>query len=280
MKIRASLLAAVAVAYVLGLSAGAGLAQDAQGPDKQGPDKQAPAAAPAAMPSAGALRDARPVIETSKPETGAGQQPSIKPVPGDGARDAIWNSPIDASIAVHQGRKPNKDSRSALLPGRALLGHLLNKSKSGITPGVAVHHDAPRLQQKLPAGGQGEPARNAIGAHIEHRAMVHRDAASPVGKSAGQSVVPQGAGTASPGVQGAASASAPGTVTATIQNRGTPPVDRPAALAHGLVTLSAGGPAINGTAMIRPGAGTGAIGGSVRTVAGVISGSNVRMRHP
>jgi hypothetical protein len=32
--------------------------------------------------------------------------------------------------------------------------------------------------------------------------------------------------------------------------------------------------------MIRPGAGTAAIGGSVKTAAGVISGSNVRMRHP
>jgi hypothetical protein len=50
--------------------------------------------------------------------------------------------------------------------------------------------------------------------------------------------------------------------------------------AHHVVALSAGGPGINGTAMIRPGAGAGAIGGPAKPAAGVISGANVRMRHP
>ena len=150
--------------------------------------------------------------ETSKPETGAEHQPSIKPAPGNSAKEGIWSSPIDASVAVHQGRKSNKDSKSTALPGRALLGNLLNKSRSATTLGVARHHDAPKPQQKLLGGGQGEPARNAIGAHIEHRAMAHHDAALLVGISAVRSVAPQGTGTPSLDAQGRVSAPTPGTV--------------------------------------------------------------------
>jgi hypothetical protein len=52
-----------------------------------------------------------------------------------------------------------------------------------------------------------------------------------------------------------------------------------------VAALPAGGPAVNGivngTAMIRPGAGTGSIGGgSPKAAAGVISGATVRTRHP
>jgi hypothetical protein len=302
MEIRASLLAAVAVAPVLGLYASAGRTQDAQGPDRQ-----APAAAPTAMSQhsgvetlisgvdgvAGVAKDVPVSADSDKSatgqsgarskagiETGAERRPIIKQVPGDGAKDGTWGAPIDASIAVHQGRRPNKDPKIMSINGRALLGRLLDKSKSPTIPGVAGHHDTTRPHQNLPGSGQGEPARNAVGAHIEHRVMAHRDTASPIGKSATQGFVPQGPSAPSPGAQRPASASTLGSAAATTQNRGMPPIDRLASPAPGAVALSAGGPAINGTAMIRLGSGASAIGGSVKTVAGVISGANVRMRHP
>jgi hypothetical protein len=342
MEIRASLLAVVAVAPILGLSADPSHAQGAQELRQQ-----APAAAPAAMPSVGGpsggaggapqssgvetqssgvggvARDAavgtgsdrsaadqsgarsKTGGETSKPETGAERQPSIKQVPGDGTKDSMWNSPIDASIAVHQGRRPsNKAPRSPGLPGRALLGQILNKSKLAPVPGLAHHHDAQKFQPTLSGDGHGAPARNAIGARIEHRVMARRNAASPAGNAAAQSVAPQGTSAAS-GAQGAAAASTPGaaaasisgvaavlapgaaaaatpgTAAATTQNRVTPPAGRMDPPVRGaLVVVSSGGAAINGTAMVRRGSGTGAIGGSVKPAVGVISGSNVHLRHP
>jgi hypothetical protein len=218
-------------------------------------------------------------IGTGTPETASGRQPGIKPIPSDSTKEGISGSPIDTSITVHQGRRPNKDPKSMSVNGRAFLGHLLNKSKSPTIPGVANHHDAHKPQQKLLGGGHDAPMRNAIGAHVEHRAMAHHDAASPIGKSTVQGIVPQGASTPSPGAQGPVSPTS-GPVAATNQNRGMPPINHTEPPAHGPVTLPLGGPAINGTAMIRPGSSTGAIGGSTKTMAGVISGSNFRMRHP
>ena len=46
-----------------------------------------------------------------------------------------------------------------------------------------------------------------------------------------------------------------------------------------LAIITTSGPSINGTGMIRPGAGTGAAGGTAKITAGVISGSSFRPKH-
>jgi hypothetical protein len=223
-------------------------------------------------------------VGTGTPDTAPERQPAIKPAPGDGAKEGILGSPLDTSITVSQGRRPaSKDPNRMGLPGRALLGHLLNKSKPAIAPIVANRHDVRKPPQKLLGGGQvggrqDAPMRNAIGAHIEHRILAHRGAAPPVGQSAVQSITPQG--TSTPLSSAQAPAPAPGPIASVNQHQGVPPINHTDPPAHSPFTVPVSGPAINGTAMIRPSASTGAIGGSVKIVTGVLSGSNFRMRHP
>jgi hypothetical protein len=213
-------------------------------------------------------------------ESAAGHQPAVKPLPGGHGSEDIWDSPIDTSITVHQGRTPNKGQKGIGVVVRAIAQHLLNKPKSADAPGVVIHHEAANEHQKptqAPSqlsfrAGVGFPARNAIGAGIEPRSATGHDAPFRVSHSAQQRLILQARGNTASGLQGAGPATTPGTV-ATDR-------DRAGVAAHGFVAMSAGGPAVSGTAMIRPGSGAGALGGPPKVVTGVISGANVRMRHP
>jgi hypothetical protein len=212
----------------------------------------------------GTVRSTAPRSQTGNAAGGATEnaehQPAVKPGPGNPVRESVRDSPIDTRTPFYQGQTANKGSQGIGVAVRALAQRLRNRSGTAIAPGVAVRHDAYGPQQKpapAPAGaGVSFPARNAIGAAVEPHAARH-DA-----------------------VQASAPAATLGLAAATDHNRAMQQISRPVAAAHGLAAMSAGGPAVNGTAMIRPGAGAGAIGGPPKAVAGVISGANVRMRHP
>jgi FixJ family two-component response regulator len=124
------------------------------------------------------------------------------------------------------------------------------------------------------------PARNAIGASIEPRTARDYDALFRVSHSAQQSLFLQGTGKTALGAQGAPVPAMASRPVATDHNPAAQQVIGSAVAVHGLVAMSAGGPALSGTAMIRPGSGAGAIGGPPKAMTGVISGANIRMRHP
>jgi hypothetical protein len=219
----------------------------------------------------------------SAAETTAGHQPAVKPAPGDPVRGSMWDTPIDTRITVNQGRAANKGPKGIGVAVKAIAQRLQNKSRTATATGVTIHHDAHQQHQK-PAqtsvsSGAGSPRRNAIGASIEPRTAAGHDAPSPAGHAAQQSPVLQGASRPPAGVPAATSAAVTAPVPAMDRNNAAQPVNRPDAAAHGLIAMSASGPTISGTAMIRPGAGTGAIGGPAKVATGVISGANVRMRH-
>jgi hypothetical protein len=285
MKVRAGLLAVLALAVF----AGAGHAQHGHYPHRgaaAGPSAQPQGDSRPPVGSEGTARS--PEVESgprsragsatgSSTENAAEHQPAIKPGPGDHVRENMSNSPIDVHITVHQGRASNRGPGGMGVAVRAIALRLQNKSRPATAPGVAIHQDAHNQPQKPTQmsfrAGVSFPPRNAVGAGIEPRT------ASQVSHSASQSLVPPGARTPPSGAPAAVSAAA-GPVAATDHNRAVQQIIRPDVAAHGLVAMSAGGPAINGTAMIRPGAGTGAIGGPAKSVTSVISGANVRMRHP
>ena len=223
---------------------------------------------------------------TGGPESAAGHQAAAKPLLGDRGREDIWDSPIDTSITVHQGRTPNKGQKGIGVAVRGIAQRLRNRTKPAPVPGVVIHHDAhDEHQQPTQApsrlffrirAGIGFPARNAIGASI----AADHDASFRGSHSAQQSPFLPGTGKTASGAQGAslpAMASAP---VVTDYHRVAQQIIGSAVGAHDLAAMAAGGPAISGTAMVRPGSGAGAIGGAAKAMTGVISGANVRMRHP
>lgn len=221
-------------------------------------------------------------------ESAAGHQPAVKPLPGDHGREEIWDSPIDTSITVHQGRTPNKGAKSIGVAVRAIAQGLLNKSKSASAPGVVIRHDAHNEHDKptqAPSrlyfrAGISFPARNAIGASIEPRTATDYDTPFRVSHSAQQSLFLQGTGKTALGAPGAPVPAMASRPVATDDNPAAQRGIGSAVAAHSVVAMSAGGPALSGTAMIRPGSGAGAIGGPPKAMTGVISGANIRMRHP
>jgi hypothetical protein len=257
MKVHAGFLAVLAIAALV---PGAGHAQSDPRPPAGSETAGSPEVQPEPRSGAG-----------SATENAGDHQPAVKPGVGDPVRENIWESPLDTRITVNQGRASNKKPRGMGVAVRAISLRLQNKSRLAMVPmvpGVAVHHDAYHQRQKPTRmffrASVSFPARNAVGANINPRT------ASQVSHSPSQNLVLQGARTPAFGALASASTTGPGPVAATDHNRG----------AHGVVAMAAGGPAINGTTTIRPGAGTGTIGGPPRAATGVLRGTDFRTRHP
>jgi hypothetical protein len=174
--------------------------------------------------------------------------------------------------------------------GRNSLFSRRPSANAGLTlpvPGPAAppatnHGSAPDLAHMPAMGADGRPARNAIGVIIEQRTIIGPQAGTPLrvhplpGPGAihasgehGPATTPAGAPLA------ASSAAAPPTGAANQMHAG-----RSYQTSLPSHTATVGGPAIGGTAMIRPASSVATVGGSAKTVTGVISGANVRMRHP
>jgi hypothetical protein len=58
------------------------------------------------------------------------------------------------------------------------------------------------------------------------------------------------------------------------------PTSDKAANTAALAIVAGTGPSISGTGMMRPGSGTGAVGGSAKVSGGVIGGNGVHLKHP
>jgi hypothetical protein len=210
-------------------------------------------------------------------ENAAEHQPAVKPEPGVPVRGSTWDTPIDTRITVNQGRTPNKRPKGIGVAVKALAQRLQNKSKTAIAPGVTIQHDAHKPEQMRLGSFR---RRNAIGAGIEPHTAMDQNAAPPPGNGVQHRPFLQTAGRTPASVLAAASAATTALTPAADHGRAAQQFNHPDVTAHGAVAVPAGGPALNGTAMIRPGAATGAIGGPAKAALGVISGSNVRIRRP
>jgi hypothetical protein len=229
---------------------------------------------------------------------------------------SIMRAPIDASITVGQGRSLLRSAKggtpfrgvqgpqlklaplavtSPLIATSKVHGDLFSKKPTSVA-GSALPVPAPmapsanhgytlNLADQPAMGADGRPARNAIGAIIE-RGTPAAHAGAPLGihSLVGPSAIhasaehsPATTATGSPLAASTLRAGAAGLPTGTVNQRQAGHPDQ-ASLASHIATV--GGPAIGGTAMIRPASSTAAVAGSAKAMTGVISGANVRMRHP
>jgi hypothetical protein len=244
---------------------------------------------------------------------GAGRPIATPPhifTPDNSAAASIMRAPIDARIAPSPGRSLLRSAK-----GRRLFGpvpalpfkpapvvatpkdrnDLFSRKPNPVagltlsiplpTAPAANHRYTQGLAQKPAMGADGSLARNAIGVVIGQHTVVPQ-AGAPLGvHPAPGATAPHASGdhgpaTTATGAPLAAttpkpSAAGPSAGAANSRQAGHP--DQASLASH---IASIGGPAIGGTPMFRPAYSTGAVGGSAKAVAGVISGANVRMRHP
>jgi hypothetical protein len=73
---------------------------------------------------------------------------------------------------------------------------------------------------------------------------------------------------------------ATGTAPTTNSSPAAVPTADQAANSAALAVVAKNAPSISGTGLIRPGSGTGAVGGSAKISTGVISGNSVHLKHP
>jgi hypothetical protein len=236
---------------------------------------------------------------------GAGRPIATPPrmIPPDSSTAAsIMHAPIDTSVTVNQGKNLLRSAKGVpqfrgVAAPQLKLAPLLAMPKdrtdlfskkpnpvAGSTQPIApaaYHSSAQDLAQKPAMGVEGRLARNAIGVVIEQRAALPQ-AGAPLGVHP----LPGAATTHASGAHGPATtpAGAPlaaGTVKPSNGGLSTGATNQhpdQAALASHIASV--GGPAIGGTTMIRPASSIAAVGGSAKTMTGVISGTNVRARRP
>jgi hypothetical protein len=278
-------------------------------------------------------------------DSGGGANPSAAPhnavrpdntvAPAGGAPQSIARDPIDTRITVNQGRPPLRNTkglrpfREVALPNapqdlkslKALKDLKEHPFKNAIPgAGTAIpgagsapnndHHNAQAAShsQGSPAGADGAPLRNAIGAVIENHHAQPRGAPGVAGNAHFALGTPSGGMQASGGLAGGMQVSAgpaSGTLPAGASagapvgalaiggavNRSETSLSAGAGhsspmqigdhdpATHSGIAASIGGPAINGTGMSHPPSGTGMIGGPAK-VAGVLNGTAFHPRHP
>jgi hypothetical protein len=214
---------------------------------------------------------------------GALGQPHLL-APSHGTKENGESSPIGTRIVVHQGRQaPNSNGVKEL---RDLKERLFKNSKTAILPAIdPTHLSVHNHQQTSPLGTDGAPARNAVGAIIEHRAVGPRS--NPPSPSDATRQLSSGVpttGTPALGERARGTATDDpakplnGTVPA-ISPSPTQLVNHPSKT-PALAIVTTNSPAVNGTGMIRPGSGGGAVGGQAKIVGGAINGSAFRLKHP
>jgi hypothetical protein len=141
------------------------------------------------------------------------------------------------------------------------------KTKTARPAGTAGDH-----RHKLMPANKSDVVRNAIGQKVSRSVAAGNgtDKKGSAGLVGGQ---PKSAGV---GQSGSAATAPPNA-----QRRGFVPAAGPNSALHALSPNAAINRfVINGTAMVRPGARPGAVGGATRTAAGVINGADFRPRHP
>jgi hypothetical protein len=260
-------------------------------------------------------------------DSGGGANPSTAPhnavrpdntvAPANGAPQSIARDPIDTRITVNQGRPPLRNTKGlrpfkeVALPNapqdlkslKALKDLKEHPFKNAIPgagnaiPGAGSapnndHHNAQAAShsQGSPAGAEGAPLRNAIGAVIENHHAEPGGAPSVAGNTHLALGTPSG-GVQAAGTQPAGEMASGAVATGGTANQSAASLSAGAghsnpmqmgnheAAAHSSIVVSMGGPAINGTGMSRLGSGTSALGGPAK-IAGVLNGTAFRPRHP
>jgi hypothetical protein len=199
-----------------------------------------------------------------------GLQRAATPAPGAGGKLGDAGADIDIRITVHQGREPIKGSK--VRP--------FKKTKTATTPGIALRtRTVHNFHQGSPVGSDAAPHRNAIGAIVEHdKAVEHGHdltlgAAAPITTAA----APRAAAMTHDHNMKPIIGNAP------INNSsfGTTQIDNHASdAAAALKIVTANGPSISGTGLVRPGFGSGALGGLAKIAPSGLSGNSFRPRHP
>jgi hypothetical protein len=231
-----------------------------------------------------------PHVKTPPPDVPANTVPigafgQPHPPAGNGTKENNEvGTPIDTRITVHQGRQaPNSNGLKEI---REFKEGLFKKAKIAIAPAIDPIRLSIRSHQPTsPLGTDGAPARNAVGAIIKHRAAALQS--TPPAPSDAIRQVPSGMPTTGPQIS---RERAPGMVStgdvAKPLNGSVPAIGvSPMPSSHpskttALAIVTTNGPVVNGTEMIRPGSGSGAVGGPANVIAGAISGSSFRPKHP
>jgi hypothetical protein len=203
------------------------------------------------------------------PAAAHGPHGAATPSPGTGGKLGDAGADIDIRITVHQGREPIKGSNP------------FKKTKIVTTPRIALGHEpVHNFHQWSPVGSDAAPHRNAIGAIVVHdKAVEHghdlaHGAVAPITTTV---AAPHPAAIIHDHNMKPIIGNAP------INNSsfGTTQIDNHASdAAAALKVVTANGPSISGTAMIRPGFGAAALGGPAKIAAGGLSGNSFRPRHP
>jgi hypothetical protein len=200
-----------------------------------------------------------------------GLQRAATPAPGAGGKPGDAGADIDIRITVHQGREPIKGSKE----------RLFKKNKTATTPGIALgHKPVHNFHQGSLVGRDAPPHRNAIGAIVEHNKAVEHGHDQPHG-----AVAPITTTAVAPGAA------------AIIHDHNLKPIignapinnSSPGATQIGnhasdaavaLKVVTANGPSINGTGLVRPGFSAGVLGGPAKVAAGGLSRNSFRLRRP
>jgi hypothetical protein len=200
----------------------------------------------------------------------------VTPGPVATGKEGGAGGPIDTSITVHQGRRTIKDIKESLL----------KKPKIAVAPatGLKLDHIHIHLQGPL-VGPDGGLHRNAVGTvviqAVKHGNAATGGAAAPTTTSVAAptttTAAPQGSGAI---IHDPSTKAPGGNVPVVNSSPGAPQIGNHASGTAALAIVTARGPSINGTGMIRPGSGAGVIGGPAKIAGGFISGSSFRPRHP
>jgi hypothetical protein len=168
--------------------------------------------------------------------------------------------------------------KAAIAPGKVIVPGTVIAPTNAMAPATNPGHHHVQDQHQKPAGvANGVPQRNAIGAVVDKTVKLGNTSATGAAAPTTTSTAAPIANIAPPPAAGA------------IVHDAKPPTNPPSGAnqignhASGTTALAiaaTSGPSINGTGMIRPGVGTGAVGGTAKIASGVISGSSFRPKHP
>ncbi len=194
---------------------------------------------------------------------GRSQTPSGTVTPN--TKEAAGGDAIDLRITVNQGR----------YPGRSIKPHIANNPRGTFTSKMGLtHQNVPIHRQASPAGSAAGPQRNAIGVVVSQDKTVPNRNGAMHNTASLTTVTPSAPSSGSPPH---AFNATPGNANTSITNAGQGPIGNHLSGAPAPTIVS--GPSINGTGLIRPGSGTGAVGGAAKVAAGVLNGNSFRPRH-
>jgi hypothetical protein len=231
---------------------------------------------------------------------GAGPVPVLRPaaIPGNGRFESMAGAPIDTSVGgnrerqfngrsgtnqfreIFEHKQPNEPKEFKEL--RELEERLFKRPVSvAALPADRDRHDAPSHRPAPAIGADGAPRRNAIGILVEHPATARETGISPLGQFVAGS---QASTVERPGSLGSGVAATNGSAASSSRGLSAGHTNPTQTDIHNQIphetVASVGGPSINGTALVRPGSGTGTVGGQAKTRIGAVNGTSIRTKSP